>query len=231
MNKIAFEDDVLSIQRLKSSFIYFLWSETELLINDGPPSLVGFIDWAGSCWSWFFFGPSTFLCQLGRGVFLCCIFLSRYFSVSFQDNFSSFTYRKKRKKKNDPIQTNSQSLGFLDKHGFQCPLIISLLPYIKYLSILWCSCRKERWERHPERRVPAPNVLPKSYPSSIVHNKRDLIFESTPPSTYSLPHPLLISKEHLSPSSLNLPIITCFHKAPFLTWTSKAICLGGPCSR
>ena len=49
MNKIAFEDDVLSIQRLKSSFIYFLWSETELLINDGPPSLVGFIDWVGSC--------------------------------------------------------------------------------------------------------------------------------------------------------------------------------------
>ena len=47
-NKIVFEDDVLSIQRLKSSFIYFLWSETKLFIKDGPPSLVGFIDWVGS---------------------------------------------------------------------------------------------------------------------------------------------------------------------------------------
>ena len=36
-----------------------------------------------------------FLSQLGRGVFLCCIFLSRYFSVSFQYNFFSFTYKKK----------------------------------------------------------------------------------------------------------------------------------------
>ena len=53
-NKIAFEDDVLSIQRLKSSFIYFLWSETKLFIKDGPSTLVGFIDWVGPWWGWFF---------------------------------------------------------------------------------------------------------------------------------------------------------------------------------
>ena len=47
-NKIAFEDNVLSIQRLKSSFFYFLWSETKLFIKDGPLTLVGFIDWVGS---------------------------------------------------------------------------------------------------------------------------------------------------------------------------------------
>ena len=47
-NKIAFEEEVLSIQRLKSSFVYFLWSETKLFIKDGPLTLVGFIDWVGS---------------------------------------------------------------------------------------------------------------------------------------------------------------------------------------
>ena len=47
-NKIAFEDDVLSIQTLESSFIYFLWSKMKLFIINGPPSLVGFIDWVGS---------------------------------------------------------------------------------------------------------------------------------------------------------------------------------------
>ena len=42
-NKIAFKDDVLSVQRLKSSFIFFLWSKTKLFIKDGPSTLVGFI--------------------------------------------------------------------------------------------------------------------------------------------------------------------------------------------
>ena len=47
-NRIAFEDDVLSIQRLKSSFVCFLWSETKLFIKDGSSTLIGFIDWLGS---------------------------------------------------------------------------------------------------------------------------------------------------------------------------------------
>ena len=47
-NKTAFEEEVLSIQRLKSSFVYFLWSETKLFIKDGPSTLVDFIDWVGT---------------------------------------------------------------------------------------------------------------------------------------------------------------------------------------
>ena len=42
-NKIAFEDAMLSIQKLKSSFVYFLWVETKLGIKEGPTTLVEFI--------------------------------------------------------------------------------------------------------------------------------------------------------------------------------------------
>ena len=48
MNKIAFEDSLLSIQRLKASFVYLLWSETKLWIKGGPSTLIDFIDWVGS---------------------------------------------------------------------------------------------------------------------------------------------------------------------------------------
>ena len=44
----TFEDDVLSIQRLKGSFVYLLWSETNLFIKDDPSTLINFIDWVGS---------------------------------------------------------------------------------------------------------------------------------------------------------------------------------------
>ena len=43
-NRIAFEDSVLSIQRLKASFVYLLWSETKLWIKDGPSTLIDFVD-------------------------------------------------------------------------------------------------------------------------------------------------------------------------------------------
>ena len=33
---------------LKSSFVYFLWSEMKLFVKDGHSSLVGFIDWVES---------------------------------------------------------------------------------------------------------------------------------------------------------------------------------------
>ena len=46
-NKIAFEDSVLSIQRLKASFVYLLWSETKLWIKGGSLTLIDFIDWVG----------------------------------------------------------------------------------------------------------------------------------------------------------------------------------------
>ena len=47
-NRIAFEDDVLSIQGLKTYFLNSLWSETKLFIKDGPSTFFEFIDWVGS---------------------------------------------------------------------------------------------------------------------------------------------------------------------------------------
>ena len=59
-NNIAFEESVLSIQRLKASFVYLLWSETKLWIKSGPSTLIYFIDWMGLRWGRRFF------------VFPCC---------------------------------------------------------------------------------------------------------------------------------------------------------------
>ena len=47
-NRTTFEDSMSSIQRLKASFVYLLWSETKLFIKDGPSTLIDFIDWVGS---------------------------------------------------------------------------------------------------------------------------------------------------------------------------------------
>ena len=47
-HKIVLEDSVLSIQMLKASFVYLLWSETKLWIKGGPSTLIDFIDWVGS---------------------------------------------------------------------------------------------------------------------------------------------------------------------------------------
>ena len=44
-NTIAFEDCVMSTQRLKASFVYLLWSKTKLWIKDGPSTFIDFIDW------------------------------------------------------------------------------------------------------------------------------------------------------------------------------------------
>ena len=47
-NRLTFKDDMLSIQRLKYSFILSFWSETKLFIDDCPLTIVNFIDWLGS---------------------------------------------------------------------------------------------------------------------------------------------------------------------------------------
>ena len=47
-NRLAFKDDVLSIPRLKYSFVLSLWSEAKLFIVDCPLTMVSFIDWLGS---------------------------------------------------------------------------------------------------------------------------------------------------------------------------------------
>ena len=46
-NRIVFKDDFLSIQNLKYLFLFLLWSETKLSIENGPSTFVGFIDWVG----------------------------------------------------------------------------------------------------------------------------------------------------------------------------------------
>ena len=47
-NRLTFKDDMLSIQRLKYSFILSFWSETKLFIDDCPLTITNFIDWLGS---------------------------------------------------------------------------------------------------------------------------------------------------------------------------------------
>ena len=47
-NRLAFKDDVISIQRLKYSFLCSLWSEAKLFIVECPQTLVNFIDWVRS---------------------------------------------------------------------------------------------------------------------------------------------------------------------------------------
>ena len=47
-NIIVFKDDFLSIQKLKYLFLFSLLSKTKLFIENGPSTLVGFIDWV-SC--------------------------------------------------------------------------------------------------------------------------------------------------------------------------------------
>ena len=48
-SKVVFEEEELLIQRLKNSFVYFLWLETKLFIKNGPSTLVDFIDWMETC--------------------------------------------------------------------------------------------------------------------------------------------------------------------------------------
>ncbi|RVW88076.1 Transposon TX1 uncharacterized 149 kDa protein [Vitis vinifera] len=47
-NCLAFKDDMVSIQRLKYSFIFSLWAETKLFIVDCPLTIANFIDWMGA---------------------------------------------------------------------------------------------------------------------------------------------------------------------------------------
>ena len=48
-NRIVFENEVLSLQRLKNSFICNLLSWANSSIIEGPLSLFNFVDWLGSC--------------------------------------------------------------------------------------------------------------------------------------------------------------------------------------
>ena len=47
-NLIAFDNEELSIQRLKNSFVCNLWSWSRVFVDMSPISLVSFIDWLDS---------------------------------------------------------------------------------------------------------------------------------------------------------------------------------------
>ena len=47
-NRLTFKDDMLSIQRLKYSFILSFLSEAKLFIVGCPLTIANFIDWLGS---------------------------------------------------------------------------------------------------------------------------------------------------------------------------------------
>ena len=49
-NRIVFKEDVLSIHKLKYLFLFLLWSETKLSIENSPSTLDGFIDWVSCKW-------------------------------------------------------------------------------------------------------------------------------------------------------------------------------------
>ena len=46
-NRIAFENEELSIHRLKNSFVCNLWFWTKLVVNEGTLLLFSFFDWLG----------------------------------------------------------------------------------------------------------------------------------------------------------------------------------------
>ena len=85
-NRIAFDNEELSMHRLKNSFVCNLWLWTKSVVNDGSLTLLSFFDWLGASWGlvlyfWFFlcpwaplvyslyvFGPAS------RGPFLIYVF-------------------------------------------------------------------------------------------------------------------------------------------------------------
>lgn len=54
---IVLRDDILSIQRLMSSFVHLLWSETKVFFVDGPTTFVSFFDGVGA---WIVFWEVSF---------------------------------------------------------------------------------------------------------------------------------------------------------------------------
>ena len=47
-NMIAFDNEDLSMNRLKNSFVCNLWVWTKSVVNDDPLSLLSFFDWLGA---------------------------------------------------------------------------------------------------------------------------------------------------------------------------------------
>ena len=52
-NRMAIDNDMLLIQRLRSYFVFFLWPKTKLSIDDYQLNLVSFVDWLSPYWGCF----------------------------------------------------------------------------------------------------------------------------------------------------------------------------------
>ena len=49
-NRIAFDNEELSLNRLKNTFVCNLWVWSKPVVNEGSLSLFGFFDWLGARW-------------------------------------------------------------------------------------------------------------------------------------------------------------------------------------
>ena len=98
-NRIAFDNEELSIQRMKNYFVCNFCSWTKLFIDEGLLSLINFVDWLGSkrgrvrFWFPLFFFALSFRCLLYTP---CCI-LPVCFGLAFGHPFFS------KKKKDDSL--------------------------------------------------------------------------------------------------------------------------------
>ena len=98
-NRISFENEELSIHRLKNSFVCNIWFWTKSVVNEGPLPLISFFDWLGSSWGLVIFCiPSSFCsCLLAPLVYICFwvslkvpVFLIYIFSVCLLIKKNSF---------------------------------------------------------------------------------------------------------------------------------------------
>ena len=102
---MAFRNELLSIQKLKTSFVFLLWSKAKLFIVNGRSTFVEFIDWV-SCvenhriflgYSLVYFLPFLYIIFLPFCIFFCFFFVPFfyiYIGVSILCNIHSFNKEK-----------------------------------------------------------------------------------------------------------------------------------------
>ena len=83
INRIAFENEELSIHRMKNYFVCNFWFWTKSIIDEGPLPLINFFDWLGSRWGLIIFRiPSFFVLA-----FWCLLYTPCMLQVSLKVPF------------------------------------------------------------------------------------------------------------------------------------------------
>ena len=77
-NRVVFENDDFSIQRLKFSFVCNLWSWFKLYIAEIPNSLINFFEWLGYRWGRVSFLYPSFFCFTCLLYTSCMLWVSRW---------------------------------------------------------------------------------------------------------------------------------------------------------